>query len=122
MRVIRTATRLQDDANPIFDGHVATEPLVTEHDTELTRLTLVRFSQGARTKWHTHAYDQVLLATEGEGVVADEREEHVLRAGEVVVVPKGTVHWHGARPGADFAHINIATPGETIIVRPHEGT
>ena len=119
MQVIQPGKGLKPDSAPIFDGLVSTEPLVTEEHAEVSRLTLVRFSQGARTKWHRHSFDQVLLATEGEGIVADEQEEHVLRAGELIVVPKGTVHWHGARPGQDFAHINIAIPGETTIVRPH---
>lgn len=121
MKVIRIGADRQPASGEIFDGQVTTQTVVTEHEAEVTRITLVRFEQGARTKWHTHTFDQVLLATEGVGTVADEREEHTLRKGELIVVPKETVHWHGAKPGTDFAHLNIAIPGETKVLGPHGG-
>src|SRR2546430_8296550 len=41
--------------------------------------------------------DQILIVTEGEGVVADEREERVVTAGDVAFIPANTKHWHGDR-------------------------
>ncbi len=119
MKVVKVGSELRPETAPIFDGQVFTQPLVTEQDAAVTRLTLVRFSRGARTKWHIHTFDQVLLVTEGRGVVADEKEEHHLEVGDLIIVPAGTVHWHGATGESDFAHINIALAGETKIVRPH---
>lgn len=108
---------LTPSADPIFDREgVYTQPLITEKDVEVQRLTLVRFTNGARTKLHTHTYDQVLLATEGPGVVAIDGREYSLEAGQIAVIPRGTPHWHGARNQTPFAHINIATPGESHII------
>ena len=91
----------------IFSGHVETLPAVgSEHSKDL-RLSEVFFKDGARNRWHVHSTDQILLVTEGEGIVAGEREQHDLAPGVVVLVPANTKHWHGARPGKD---IRTATP------------
>ena len=100
----------------IFSGHVETLPAVgSEHSKDL-RLSEVFFKDGARNRWHVHSTDQILLVTEGEGIVAGEREQHDLTPGVVVLVPANTKHWHGAKPGKDMAHWAILGPGETRIV------
>ena len=116
MRVVR-----MDDSSPrpsaaaIFLGQVETQPLLDEVS-EHVRLTVVRFSAGARTKLHTHSFEQVLVITEGRGILATETEEHVVTPGAVVVIPPGEVHRHGATDDTPMAHISITTPGETKIV------
>jgi quercetin dioxygenase-like cupin family protein len=116
MRVVR-----MDDTSPrpstaaIFLGQVETQPLLDEVS-EHVRLTVVRFHPGARTKLHTHTFEQVLIITEGEGILATETEEHVVRPGAVVVIPPGEPHRHGATAHTPMTHISITTPGETRIV------
>ena len=116
MRVVR-----MDDSSPrpstaaIFLGQVETQPLLDEVS-EHVRLTVVRFSPGARTKLHTHSFEQVLVITEGRGILATETEEHVVTPGAVVVIPPGEVHRHGATDDTPMAHISITTPGETKLV------
>ena len=118
MSVIKPGTNLKASSEQVFDREgVFMEPLVTDRDVEIQRLTLVRFTKGARTRLHTHTYDQVLLATEGTGVVSIEGQDNELQAGQIIVIPRGTPHWHGARDDSPFAHINIATPGETHIIQ-----
>ncbi|MBI4492476.1 MAG: cupin domain-containing protein [Chloroflexi bacterium] len=117
--MIRLGAQLEPSSSPTFDGRVLVQQLVGKDDADVCRVRLVRFVAGARTRWHVHTFDQVLLATEGVGVVADQREEHALRAGELAVVRAGTVHWHGAAPEGDFAHISISTDGETRVLGPH---
>ncbi|HXG36756.1 MAG TPA: cupin domain-containing protein [Dehalococcoidia bacterium] len=117
MRIITSGSDLKPANQPIFDREgVFTQPLVTEQDVKIQRLTLVRFTKGARTRLHTHTYDQVLMATEGRGLVSVDGHEHELNAGQIIVIPSGTPHWHGAKDESPFAHINIATPGETQII------
>lgn len=116
MRVVRMDESSPQPANrPIFLGHVESQPLLDEVS-EHVRLTVVRFSSGARTKLHTHSFEQVLLITEGRGILATETEEHVVTPGTVVVIPPGEVHRHGATDETPMAHISITTPGETTIV------
>lgn len=77
----------------------------------------VTFSPGARTAWHTHPLGQTLLVTAGVGRVqrwggsVDE-----IRPGDVVRIPPGVKHWHGAAPDAAMTHIAIqeALDGKTV--------
>ena len=98
---------------PLFIGTVHSRPLITADDSQQVTVNLVRFSDGARNRRHTHSADQLLYVTEGQGIVADEAQEHRVGAGDIVHVPAGTVHWHGAAPGADMAHLSILPPCET---------
>jgi quercetin dioxygenase-like cupin family protein len=99
--------------NPIFDGAVSIQEVVTDADGELLRVTAVTFEEGAVNRPHRHTTDQVLIATSGEGFVATDDEHLSLEPGDVVFIPVGTRHWHGARPGATFTHLAILTPGHT---------
>ena len=116
MRIVRMDdTRPQRADRPIFLGHVESQPLLDEVS-EHVRLTVVRFSPGARTRMHTHDFEQVLLITEGRGILATEHEEHIVEPGAVVVIPPGEPHRHGATADTAMAHISITTPGQTRLV------
>ena len=68
----------------------------------------VTFEPGARTAWHSHPRGQILIVTAGIGRVqrwGDPIEE--IRAGDVVQIPAGQKHWHGASPRASMTHIAI---------------
>ena len=102
---------------PIFTGgEVKVQPLVGKEHTETLNMLHVHFAAGARTKFHTHTNDQVLLATEGEGIVATREREQVMTPGMVIHVPPGEVHWHGATKHSAFSHISINPAMETEIV------
>ena len=77
----------------------------------------VSFEPGARTAWHVHPGGQTLIVTAGVGRVqrsGDAIEE--IRAGDVVRIPAGQKHWHGAAPEAAMTHIAISEPrgGRTV--------
>jgi quercetin dioxygenase-like cupin family protein len=101
--------------NPIFVGDVSIQEVVTDADGELLRVTAVTFENGAVNRPHRHTTDQVLITTSGSGYVATEGEELPLEPGDVVFIPVGTRHWHGARPESTFTHLAILTPGHTEI-------
>jgi quercetin dioxygenase-like cupin family protein len=73
----------------------------------------VWFEAGSRTKPHTHKDDQVLHVVEGEGVVATESEKRRIRPGEVVVIPAGVWHWHGATADTAMCHVSVKPKGDT---------
>jgi quercetin dioxygenase-like cupin family protein len=101
----------------IFQGMVHTRPLVDDRQgAEQMRLLSVTFSPGARTKLHYHTHEQVLIITEGRGIVATEHEEHHVTPGCVVYVPRDERHWHGAEPEFSMTHIAVNGPGETHVV------
>ncbi|MDZ7727620.1 MAG: cupin domain-containing protein [Dehalococcoidia bacterium] len=99
----------------LFRGEVARRVLVGNEQTGQLTVGLVRFEAGGRNVFHTHTFDQVLYVTEGEGIVASEDEEVVVGPGDVVVIPAGQKHWHGATQTNSMAHLAIGTPGETSI-------
>ena len=92
---------------------------VAVEGTEHVRIGLVKFSPGGRTKWHTHSFEQGLIIVEGKGIVATEDEEHVVEAGDIVVVGLGEKHWHGATEHTHMHHFSIGTTdGTTTELEP----
>ncbi len=77
----------------------------------------VMFEPGARTAWHTHPLGQTLIVTAGAGRVqrwGEPAEE--IRQGDVVWIPPGQKHWHGASPNSSITHIAITEQvgGKTV--------
>lgn len=70
---------------------------------------IVTFEPGAYTAWHTHPLGQTLIVTAGVGRVqkwGDAMQE--IRPGDIVWIPPGVKHWHGAAPGTGMTHIAIS--------------
>ncbi len=106
-------SQAKQDGGRSFEGTVRTHMLVgTEHSKQL-ELLAVYFDAGARTRPHTHEKDQVLYFVQGQGIVATDRERRVCAVGDVVTIPGGTWHWHGAARDQAMCHISIRQPGST---------
>ena len=87
--------------------------------TEQMNISNVTFEPGCRNNWHIHHADtgggQILLVTVGRGYYQEWGAEPVeLHPGDVVNVPAGVKHWHGAASDSWFTHIAIAVPGEGL--------
>jgi 4-carboxymuconolactone decarboxylase len=92
-----------------FTGSARVEMLFEALDPSHASAGTVTFEPGARTAWHTHPRGQILIVTAGTGRVqrwGDPLEE--IRAGDVVRIPAGHKHWHGAAPQASMTHIAIS--------------
>jgi quercetin dioxygenase-like cupin family protein len=109
-----TAARVRA-TDAIFRGEVWRQGVVGDDVSRQLYLGEVAFKDGAANKWHVHSSDQILIITEGEGLVADEHEEREVSVGDVAFIPANTKHWHGARPGKDMTHLAILGPGKTTI-------
>ena len=69
---------------------------------------IVQFGAGARTKTHQHTSDQLLYVVAGIGKVGNAGGEHVISAGDFVLIPAGEDHWHGASDtGSPMSHITV---------------
>jgi quercetin dioxygenase-like cupin family protein len=100
----------------LFVGTVQRQTLVGEEDSKQVRVGVVTFKDGAVNKMHAHTFDQVLVITEGEGIVQREGEpEQRVTVGDVIFIPAGERHWHGAAPGKTMSHMTVATPGTTSM-------
>lgn len=100
-----------DGGHEFFIGEVQVQPVVMPD--QGIDIIVVRFSPGARTYLHSHAVPQVLHCMEGRGILATERERNVVGPGDIVHVPAGEMHWHGATPDGPFTHLSIRPPGES---------
>lgn len=91
-----------------FSGMVRIDPLVEAPEPARVRGASVTFEPGARTAWHRHPLGQTLIVTFGFGRVQcwGERVEEI-RRGDVVWIPPGEKHWHGATPTTAMTHIAI---------------
>jgi 4-carboxymuconolactone decarboxylase len=68
----------------------------------------VAFEPGSRTAWHSHPLGQTLIVTDGVGWVQQwggQIEE--IRQGDIVWIPPGIKHWHGATATTSMTHIGI---------------
>ena len=91
-----------------FTGGVRVEALFEALDPSHASGGSVTFEPGARTAWHSHPRGQILIVITGTGRVqrwGDPIEE--IRQGDVVRIPAGEKHWHGAAPQASMTHIAI---------------
>jgi quercetin dioxygenase-like cupin family protein len=70
---------------------------------------IVTFEPGARTAWHVHPLGQTLIVTAGVGRVQQwGSPAQEIRPGDVVSIPPGVKHWHGASQTVGMSHIAIA--------------
>lgn len=102
-------------ANSIFIGEVNAQTVIDKESRDLRFLEVV-FKDGARNRLHTHTTDQILVITEGKGIVATRDEQHEVEPGDVAFIPAGEPHWHGARPGHDLTHWSLTGQGRTEVV------
>ena len=91
-----------------FTGTVRIDPLFQPNAPARTSGASVTFEPGARTAWHTHPLGQTLIVTAGCGWVQQEGgpiEE--IHPGDVISIPPGEKHWHGATQTTAMTHIAI---------------
>ena len=77
----------------------------------------VTFEPGCRNNWHIHhaksGGGQILLVTAGRGYYQEwGQPARELHPGDVVNIPAGVKHWHGAAKDSWFAHLAVEVPGE----------
>lgn len=77
----------------------------------------VTFEPGCRNNWHIHHADQgggqILVCVAGRGYYQEWGKGPVLMTpGDVVNIPTGVKHWHGAAPDSWFSHLAVEVPGE----------
>jgi quercetin dioxygenase-like cupin family protein len=107
--------------NAMFIGEVHAHGLVDDKMSEQTRLLLVKFSPGGRTRWHTHSFEQALVIVDGKGIVASEKQgERVVQPGDVVVFDREEKHWHGATNTTGMSHIAVNLVGSAQILEDSE--
>jgi quercetin dioxygenase-like cupin family protein len=97
-----------EGAADYFTGSVRINPLFPAHEPSRASGASVTFFPGARTAWHTHPLGQTLIVTAGVGWVQQWGGQiQEIRPGDIVRIPPGLKHWHGATATTAMTHIAI---------------
>ncbi len=98
-----------------FIGNSYLAPISTEQ----VGIYNVTFEPGCRNNWHIHhaksGGGQILICLSGQGFYQEwgKRVQELL-PGDVVNIPVGVKHWHGAVPYSWFSHLAVEVPGEDV--------
>jgi 4-carboxymuconolactone decarboxylase len=108
-------------ANPgaaeYFSGPVQVEQLFAAQANRSVSGGSVTFQPGARSVWHTHPKGQILIVTARTGFVQQwGGTVQVISAGDVVWIPPGVKHWHGATPLTSMTHLAIQETADGKVV------
>ena len=98
-----------------FIGKSYLKPLTNPKETVF--VANVTFEPGCRNNWHIHhaksGGGQLLICVDGEGWYQEEgKAVQSLKPGDVVTIPAGVKHWHGAQKDSWFSHLAVEVPGE----------
>jgi 4-carboxymuconolactone decarboxylase len=116
---MKEVAKSQQERN--FTGDFTMRKLPEEVNSE-EEIYFVEFRKGCKTRPHIHMSEQILIITEGKGIVVFvekmdinesdgsarlSRKECEINKGDIIRVPAGIIHWHGAIINNDFSHIAI---------------
>lgn len=91
-----------------FSGRVRIDSLFRGKGPSHVLGATVTFEPCARTAWHSHSSGQTLIVTQGTGLVQMwGGPVQQIHAGDIVWIPAGVKHWHGATPTTAMSHIAI---------------
>lgn len=103
--------------NDAFAKYFVGQSYLNMLTTEGVAIGNVTFEPGCRNNWHIHhaksGGGQILLCTAGRGYYQEwGKDAQELHPGDVVVIPAGVKHWHGATMDSWFAHLAVEVPGK----------
>ena len=87
--------------------------------TEQVTMFNVTFEPKCRNNWHIHhakkGGGQILVCVAGRGWYQEWGKDAIeMHPGDVVNIPEGVKHWHGAAKDSWFQHLAVEVPGEGI--------
>lgn len=105
------------NTNDMFAEYFIGQSYLNMLSTEQVVIGNVTFEPKCRNNWHVHHANhgggQMLLVTAGEGWYQEwGKKPRKLQPGDVVHIPAGVKHWHGASADSWFQHLAIEVPGE----------
>lgn len=113
------------EANAGLAEYFSGQSYLNRLTTEGVAISNVTFEPGCRNNWHIHRATkdggQILLCTAGRGWYQEwGKPAQALQAGDVVQIPAGVKHWHGAARDSWFSHLAVAVPGENTAMEWRE--
>jgi len=91
------------------------ESIVVADSSDGLRVDRIHYPPGGHTHWHLHTREQVLYGELGRGWIQFEGgHPAALTPGQVIQVPVGARHWHGAASDTSLVHLAVTAGGETV--------
>ncbi len=78
-----------------------------------TDLGLARLSEGARTPWHVHSFEQAAYVLQGSPIVELGNSRYELERGDYALFPVGTPHGWSVATGGDALWLELGSPRVT---------
>ena len=105
--------------NDAFAQYFSGQSYLAPISTEQVGIYNVTFEPGCRNHWHIHhakqGGGQILICVNGHGYYQEwGKEIQTLHVGDVVHIPVGVKHWHGATNDSWFSHLAVEVPGEGV--------
>jgi quercetin dioxygenase-like cupin family protein len=123
MDIYPASTRIASrGADEHFTGSVWRERIIEAPAPARVCSGFAFFEPGSRTAWHTHPLGQTLCVLTGTGRVQSWGGDiQLIRAGDIVWIPPGEKHWHGAGPTTTMSYIATqeALEGVHVIWMEH---
>lgn len=94
-----------------FTGNSYLAPIqpknLTNGEKSVASYANVTFEPGCRNNWHVHhGAHQILICVSGEGIYQEWGKPAIrLKAGDIIDIPEGIKHWHGATKDSWFQHL-----------------
>ena len=103
--------------NDAFAKYFIGQSYLAPLSTQQVGIYNVTFEPGCRSNWHIHhaksGGGQILVCVAGRGYYQEwGKPAQELRPGDVVNIPVGVKHWHGAAPDSWFSHLAVEVPGD----------
>lgn len=104
------------EKNDAFAQYFIGQSYLAPLSTQQVPVFNVTFEPGCRNNWHIHhaatGGGQMLVCVSGRGWYQEwEQPPRSLCPGDVVNIPAGVKHWHGAAKDSWFQHLAIEVPG-----------
>lgn len=105
------------EPNNAFSQFFTGQSYLAPISTEQVGIFNVTFEPKCRNNWHIHHADknggQILICISGRGYYQEYgKEVQELHPGDIVNIPSGVKHWHGAATDSWFSHLAVEIPGE----------
>ncbi len=102
--------------NDAFAQYFVGQSYLAPLSTQQVGIFNVTFEPGCRNNWHIHHAEsgggQILICVAGMGFYQEwGKPARELHPGDVVNIPVGVKHWHGAAPDSWFSHLAAEVPG-----------
>jgi len=101
-----------------FTGTAWVNILVPKDETRTYSIGNVVFEPGCRNNWHIHPAGQILIVTDGKGWYQEKGKlARGIGKGDVVIIPAGVEHWHGATKDSALTHLAVTNSAKEGAVK-----